>query len=340
VIETALEQLAAGSNLTHDEMSQVMDSVMQGECTDQQITTLLTSLHEKGESVEEIAGAAASLRRHMQRIRSRHSDLIDTCGTGGDRCGTFNISTAAAIVTAACGVPVAKHGNRRITSRSGSVDVLAQLGVNVEADLETVEHCLDDVGICFCFAPLMHPSMKHVAAVRRQLGTPTIFNMLGPLCNPASTPYQLIGVGRPQLRPKLAAALAQLGTKRAAVVCGDDGLDEVSLSGPTQVTVVEGNATRQLVWSPAEFGLPEAPVSALKVDSPAESAGLIQQVLEGQPGPPRDVVVLNAAAAIWVGGKAASLPAAATLAQRAIDQGLAQQRLQQLVAASHNQPIG
>jgi anthranilate phosphoribosyltransferase len=255
VIETALEQLAAGSNLTHDEMSQVMDSVMQGECTDQQITTLLTSLHEKGESVEEIAGAAASLRRHMQRIRSRHSDLIDTCGTGGDRCGTFNISTAAAIVTAACGVPVAKHGNRRITSRSGSVDVLAQLGVNVEADLETVEHCLDDVGICFCFAPLMHPSMKHVAAVRRQLGTPTIFNMLGPLCNPASTPYQLIGVGRPQLRPKLAAALAQLGTKRAAVVCGDDGLDEVSLSGPTQVTVVEGNATRQLVWSPAEFWL-------------------------------------------------------------------------------------
>ena len=165
--------------------------------------------------------------------------MIDTCGTGGDRSGTFNISTAAALVTAAAGVPVAKHGNRGITSKSGSADVLAALGVNIEADLATVERCLDELGICFCFAPLMHPSMRHVAAVRRKLGVPTIFNLLGPLCNPASAPFQLLGVGRPDLRDRLAAALRLLGTQRSAVVCGSDGLDEVTLNGPTHVYVVE-----------------------------------------------------------------------------------------------------
>ena len=214
-----------------DEMSQVMDLVMEGQVEDEQVTNLLTSLHETGESVEEIAGAAASLRRHMTPIRTQRTGLLDTCGTGGDRSGTFNISTAAALVTAAAGVPVAKHGNRGITSKSGSADVLAALGVNIEADVATVERCLDQLGICFCFAPLMHPSMRHVAEVRRkQLGTPTIFNSAGPTLQSCLGTLPVAGGrdGRNYVTP-LSRRLQLLGIERAAVVCGEDGLDEVTL---------------------------------------------------------------------------------------------------------------
>jgi anthranilate phosphoribosyltransferase len=334
VIRDTIEQVTAGRDLSVDEMTVVIDMVMQGACGEDEIGRLLTALHEKGESVEEVAGAAAALRRHMTPIRSRHAVLIDTCGTGGDHSGTFNISTAAALVTAAAGVPVAKHGNRGITSKSGSADVLAALGVNIEADLATVQRCLDQLGLCFCYAPLMHPSMRHVAVVRRKLATPTIFNLLGPLCNPASAPFQLLGVGRPALRERLAAALCLLGTRRSAIVCGSDGLDEVTLNGATQVVLVERQAMQSLTWTPSEFGLPETTLETLLVGGPAQSASLILDVLAGTRGAARDIVVMNSAAALWVAGHVPTLLSGAEAAGEAIDSGAARHLLTQLAALS------
>ena len=213
MIAAALDRLSASENLSFSEMSDVIDLVMRGEVPDDQIAALLTALRIKGETVEEIAGAAAALRRHMRRIASGRTGLLDTCGTGGDGSRTFNISTAAALVVAAAGVPVAKHGNRAASSRSGSADVLAALGVNVDADLPRVERCLDELGICFCFAPLFHPAMKQVGEVRKRLGVPTIFNLLGPLSNPAGATFQLLGVGKPHLRTTLAGGAAAAGNR-------------------------------------------------------------------------------------------------------------------------------
>ena len=207
MIETTLKAVEARQDLSMEQMAETIGVIMDGRCSDDQITRLLVALHEKGETVAEVAGAATAMREHMTPIRSRHAEVIDVVGTGGDRSGTFNISTAAALVTAAAGMPVAKHGNRRFTSRSGSADVLAVLGVNFEADVPRVEACLDELGICFCFAPLLHKAMTHVAAARKKIRTPTIFNILGPLVNPASAPFQLLGVGRAELQPLLAEAL-------------------------------------------------------------------------------------------------------------------------------------
>ena len=336
MLQATIEKIRRGDDLSMDEMADVMDRVMRGDVAPSDIAELLTELHKKGESVAEVAGAAVAMRRHMTPIRSRRTELVDTCGTGGDRSGTFNISTAAAIVAAAAGVSVAKHGNRSVTSKSGSADVLAELGVNIEADLATVERCLDELGICFCFAPLMHPAMKNVAAVRRQLGFPTIFNILGPLSNPASAPYQLLGVGRASLRSTLAAALEQLGTRRAAVVCGDDGLDEVTSSAATRVAVVEQDHHYEVTWEPQHFGVERSELAALRVDSPQASAAVIRSVLNGYPGPARNIVVLNAAAAVWVAGRADTLASAADAAREAIDSGRAKQLLVQLAEASHS----
>lgn len=333
-IITAVGRVSGGEDLSVTEMTTVVDSIMQGEWTDQQIQLLLNALRVKEETVEEIAGAAAAMRRHMTPIRSRRSGVIDTCGTGGDGSGTFNISTAAALVTAAAGVPVAKHGNRGITSKSGSANVLAELGVNIDASVATVERCLDEIGICFCFAPALHPAMRHVATARKQLGVPTIFNLLGPLCNPASAQFQLLGVGKPHLREKLAAALSLLGAPRAVVVCGEDGLDEVTLSGPTQVTLVTGDSRTQLVWHPADFGVAEADKSSMLIDGPARSAAIIRDVLAGKSGPPRDIVVINAAAALWTAGWSDSLPECAKQAMAAIDSGKARSLLSRLAEVS------
>lgn len=331
MIQRTLGRLAVGEDLSLEETSAAVESIMSGECTQGEIALLLTGLRLKGETVEEVAGAAAAMRRRMTRIRTRRQGLIDTCGTGGDGLGTFNISTAAALVTAAAGVPVAKHGNRRVTSKSGSADVLAQLGVNIEAGAACVEACLDELGICFCFAPLWHASMKQVAPVREKLGVPTIFNLLGPLTNPAGAPFQLLGVGRAELRPLLSRALALLGTERALVVRGDDGLDEVTLAGTTEVSEVCGGQTREFVWTAADFGVEPAGLAALTVGGPAESAQVIRAVLAGKPGPPRDIVVMNAAAALWTARKADDLPASARLAAEAIDGGAARDLLARLV---------
>ena len=334
MIQSLLGRVAGGEDLSQDEMSGAIDAIMRGGWTDEQIALLLTGLHHKGETVAEVAGAAAAMRRHMTPIRSQRSGLLDTCGTGGDGSATFNISTAAALVTAAAGVPVAKHGNRRITSRTGSADVLSQLGVNIDASVSVVEACLDELGICFCFAPLLHGAMKHVAEVRRKLGFPTIFNLLGPLSNPAGAEYQLLGVGRAPLRPLLAQALARLDAQKAVVVWGSDGLDEVTLNGSTSVSETTASGVREFTWQPADFGIQPASLESLRVEGPAESAAMIRRVLDAEAGPAKDIVVLNAAAALWTAGKATTPAEAAPMAQAAIDSGAARALLARLAKRS------
>jgi anthranilate phosphoribosyltransferase len=330
-----LRRVEARQDLTMEEMSQAIGTIMEGKWSEDQIGRFLLALHQKGETVAEVAGAAAAMRRHVTPIRHNRQVLLDTCGTGGDGSRTFNVSTAAALVVAAAGVPVAKHGNRGITSRSGSADVLAALGVNVEAEVACVEACLEELGICFCFAPLLHQAMRHVAPVRRKLGVPTIFNILGPLANPACAPFQLVGVGRAHLRPLLAEALAILGARRAAVVHGEDGLDEVTLNGATLATETGSTGTRHWRWTAADFGLSPSPLDSLVVEGPQQSAEIIRGVLRGQRGPARDIVLANAAAALWIAGVADTLAAGARAAVLAIDSRAAEDLLARLVERSH-----
>jgi len=348
-IATLLGQVAGGGDLSYEDTDAAFESIMAGQWTDDQIGLFLTSLAAKGETIDEIAGAAAAMRRHMTPIRSRHQELLDTCGTGGGGSTTFNISTTAAIVAAAAGVPVAKHGNRSITSKSGSADVLAELGVNINATISQVESCLDELGLCFCFAPLMHPAMKHVAAVRKRLGIRTIFNILGPLANPAGASYQLLGAGRPELRPLLAGAMAKLGTRRSLIVSGEDGLGDVTLSGATFVTEVATagispdsaksidtvSTMREFVWQPEDFGVERQSLTTLAIETPAESAAVIRALLSGERGAPRDIVIVNAAAGLIVSGKETETHVAAERAAKAIDGGAALLLLQRLVERSH-----
>jgi anthranilate phosphoribosyltransferase len=335
MIETAIRQTEAGRDLSMDEVVETFEQIMCGRCAEDDIARWLLALNRKGASVSEVAGAALALRRKMTPIRSSRPELLDTCGTGGDQLSTFNISTAAALVTAAAGVPVAKHGNRAASSRSGSADVLAVLGVNVEADVACVERCLDELGICFCFAPLLHNAMKHVAPVRKKLGVPTIFNILGPLVNPAGASRQLLGVGRAKYRTLLAEALVLLGTARSAVVNGSDGLDEVTLTGFTDVAEATGQI-RHFRWTPADFGLESIELASIQVSGPEQSASTIRGVLAGRPGPARAIVVANAAAAIWTAGAAETPATGAAMAARAIDTGAASDLLARLASLSHH----
>ena len=335
MIDAVLTLLESGQDLTMEQMTEALDAVMEGRCTEDQIARLLLGLHRKGETVGEVAGAASALRKHMTPIRTRRTGVLDTCGTGGDGARTFNISTAAALVTAAAGVPVAKHGNRRITSRSGSADVLTALGVNVEAGVSRVEACLDELGICFCFAPLLHCAMRHVASVRSRLGVPTIFNILGPLTNPAAAPYQLLGVGRRSLQPLLSQALTRLGAIRVLVVHGADGLDEVTLTGPTHAIEATPAGLRSFELTPGDFGLECRSLETTLVEGPDQSAEMIRQVLADRPGAARDVVVINAAAALWVAGRDESLKTCAGLAAEAIANGAAAELLARLAELSH-----
>jgi anthranilate phosphoribosyltransferase len=335
-INTLLGRVSAGEDLSHDEMAVAIGQVMTGAWSEEQIGLLLTTLAAKGETVAEVAGAAAAMRANMTPIRSRHEKLLDTCGTGGGGSTTFNISTSAALVIAATGVPVAKHGNRSVTSKSGSADVLAELGVNIQADVPQVERCLDELGICFCFAPLMHPAMKHVGAVRKKLGIRTIFNLLGPLANPAGASFQLLGVGIPELRPLIASALGMLGTARSLVVSGGEGLGEVSLAGATEVTQIESASEQEFSWQPTDFGLQQSSLDAIQVTNPGESAALVRTVLAGEPGPARDIVLLNAAAGLLAAGHCATPTEGAELAAEAIDRGQAAALLEQLGRLSHD----
>jgi anthranilate phosphoribosyltransferase len=332
---TLLGHVAGGGNLSFEEMAAAFDAIMSGQWSDDQIGLLLTALAAKGETVDEIAGAADAMRRHMTLIRSGHTEVLDTCGTGGGDSKMFNVSTTAAIVAAAAGVPVAKHGNRSITSRSGSADVLTELGVNINASTSQVEACLDELGLCFCFAPLAHPAMKHVAAVRKKLGIRTIFNIIGPLVNPAGACFQLLGAGRPELRPLLAGALLRLGTKRSFIVSGEDGLGDVTLAGSTNVTEVAGGRLREFTWEPEDFGIARRSLDGLLIDTPAASAVVIRKVLSGASGSARDIVILNAAAGLLAAGRATEPKSAAALAAEAIDSGAAERLLLRLAECSH-----
>lgn len=330
-----LTALQSRQDLSREQMRSAIGWLLTGEADAGEMRQMLERLADKGETIDELAGAAQALRDSMRPLQCSAETIVDTCGTGGDGSHTFNISTAAAIVAAAAGVVVAKHGNRKVTSSTGSADVLSELGINLEASPETVQQCLEQIGICFCFAPHFHPAMRHVGAVRREIPRPTIFNRLGPLANPASANCQVLGVGAADLRDtslqdSMAAALRELGTKRSIVVRGHDGVDELSLSAPTRVIEVQGRELREFEWCPSDFGLKASNRDALFADDPKSSADCIRQVLGGQPGPKRDVVVLNAAAALWIAGKSPSLPECAELAQAAIDTGAANSLVEKL----------
>ena len=314
-----------------DETSAVFDRLMDGRFTPAQTGALLTALRMKGEGVEELTGAAAAMRRHAVLIDTGGLPVVDTCGTGGDRAGTFNISTTAALVVAGAGVPVAKHGNRAVTSKCGSADVLVELGVNIEAPPETVEECIRDIGIGFLFAQKLHPAMKHAAPVRRELGIRTIFNMLGPLTNPANARGQILGVFAPELTESFAAVLRTLGSKRAFIVHGRDGLDEITVTTTTRVTELHDGRLRTYELDPLPFIGAYHPADSLRGGSPQENAAITRRVLAGESGAARDIVLLNAAAGIVAGGKADDLRKGFELAEISIDSGQAAAKLQALI---------
>jgi anthranilate phosphoribosyltransferase len=312
-------------------MRSAIEAIMEGKCRDGEIAAFLTALRMKGETVDEIVGAALVMREHVVSIDAARDGLLDTCGTGGDALCTFNISTAAALVAAACGVPVAKHGNRSLSSPSGSAEVLRELGVNIEVGVPVVERCIRELGVGFCYAPLLHPSMRHAQPVRLQIRFRTVFNILGPLTNPARASYQLLGVSRRELVEMLGEALSRLGTRHAFVVCGHDGLDEVSLTGPTFVCQVREGTTHALQWHPQDFGLPACRLEDLAISSATESAERIRQVLAGTTGPCRDIVLANAAAALLAAGQVTELRSGVLRAAQAIDSSRARRLLESLV---------
>lgn len=331
MILDATKQVSEGQSLSQEQMTSVFDAIMKGESSNAEIKSLLVALHEKGETVDELAGAAAAMRQHMTPIRTRRENCVDTCGTGGGKSGIFNVSTAAAIVAASAGASVAKHGNRSSTSRTGSADVLAELGVNVECSIEVTQKCLDQLGLCFCFAPLFHPSVKHVTKVRKSLDHPTVFNLLGPLCNPANAPYQILGVGRPETRETIARALAKLGTERALVVHSRDGLGEISISDTTDVSEVRKTFVTEGTLTPADFNLEPDSMMMIKAGDPKESAEIIKRVLAGHGGAARGIVVANAAAALWISGLCDNLEIGVERCSTAIDNGQASEMLKDLV---------
>jgi anthranilate phosphoribosyltransferase len=289
----------------------------------------------KGERPAEIVGFARTMREHSVKLSAPAGDVFDTCGTGGDRSGTFNISSAAAIVVAACGVKVAKHGNRSVSSQCGSADVFETLGVNIAAAPAVVERMLHEAGIAFFFAPTFHPSMKHAAQTRRDLGIRTAFNLLGPLTNPAGARRQVVGVPRPELTELLARALLLLGSDRAWVVHGADGIDEISTTGHTKVSECRGGAVNTFYVHPADFGMAKASPADLKGGNAAANAGIVSAILDGTPGAPRDVVLLNAGAALFVAGQVEGVRAGIARAAAAVDSGAARATLEKMVRTSH-----
>lgn len=331
-ITTALNHVFAGRNIPCADTEAAFAAIMDGECSETDIASLLTALRVRGEATEELAGAAAVMRQRATRIDCRSTGLLDTCGTGGDQLHTFNISTATAFVAAGAGVPVAKHGNRSVSSASGSADVLEALGVFLQLSPGQVGQCIDEAGIGFCFAPLLHAAMKNVVPVRKALGFRTIFNLLGPLTNPAGAPFQLLGASRLVFAERMAAALHQLGSQRTLVVCGNDELDEVSLWGRTNWFEVTPQGVRAGTWTAESFGLPECSVAELRASGPADSAQIIRAVLNGQPGPARHIVVANAAAGLIAAGRATGPAEGAALAAQAIDSGRAREVLEKLIA--------
>jgi anthranilate phosphoribosyltransferase len=334
VIQAALARLLDGRDLTRSEARAVMDQIMSGEATAAQIGAFLVALRLKRETPDEIAGCAEAMRSHVLAVHPKRRDLVDTAGTGGDGARTFNISTAAALVAAAAGAGVAKHGNRAVSSASGSADVLEALGFDLELPAERVERSIDELGFGFLFAPTHHPAMRFAAPVRRELAVRTVFNVLGPLTNPAGARAQVVGVYAPELAATIAEVLAQLGARRAFVVHGADGIDELSPTGVNLVCEVQNGHVTQHEVDPLDFGIPRCAPSALAGDSPADNARTIREIFAGAKGPRRDAVVLNAAGAIAAAGHADGLADGVARAAETIDSGAAGERLEKLVAFS------
>ena len=336
-IQQAIAQLVAGTNLTEQEMVEVMNQVMTGEATPIQVGAFLTALRIQGETVEEVTGAARVMREKASHVDAGEGCVLDTCGTGGDGKNTFNISTTVAFVVAAAGITVAKHGNRAVSSGSGSADVLGALGVKIDVPKETVERCLREVGLGFLFAPALHGAMKYAAAPRREVGIRTIFNLLGPLTNPAKASHQLIGIYDGTLIETVAQVLGNLGSQRAMVVHGEEGLDEISLGGPTAVAEWKDGAVGRYTLSPEEFGFEKCPADRLTAADPAECAAIVTAVLKGEPGPARDVVLLNGGAALCVSERVATIADGIDLARERIDSGAALETLQHLVEVTNEE---
>jgi anthranilate phosphoribosyltransferase len=332
MIQQALAQLLDGRDLSRDEARTVMGSIMSGEATPAQIAGFLIALRAKGETADEIAGCAEAMREHVLPVRPRRADLVDTAGTGGDGAKTINISTAAALVAAAAGAGVAKHGNRAVSSASGSADVLEALGFELELPPERVADSIDELGFGFLFAPTHHPAMRHAAPVRRELAARTVFNVLGPLTNPAGARAQVVGVYAPELVRTIAEVLAQLGASRAFVVHGAGGIDELSPAGPNFVCEVVDGSVRARNIDPLELGIARCDPSELRGGSPAENAAAIRAVFVGEDGGRRSAILLNAAGAIAAGGHAEDLREGLELARNAVDSGAAAARLDELIA--------
>ena len=336
----ALLKVMEKADLSAAEAAAAMDDIVEARVAPAQVAGLLVGLAMKGERPGEIVGFATAMRDRAVQIAVEPGTTADLCGTGGDGSGTFNISSAASIVAAACGVTVAKHGNRSVSSRCGSADVFEALGVNLSAGAATLASCLQHAGIAFLFAPALHPSMRHVVAVRKDLAVRTAFNLLGPLTNPTRPAYQIVGVPRPELTELLARALTLLGSRRAWVVHGADGLDELSTTGYSKVSECRDGAVKTFYVHPSDVGLPKAPQTALAGGDAAANADIVRGVLEGLPGPARDVVLLNAGAALFVAGRVPCLADGLAAAARAIDSGAAQRTLDLLVRWSGAPPDG
>lgn len=330
MLTDALAKIVDGETIDRETARAAMACIMSGEATEAQIGAFLVALRMEGETAEEISGFAEAMRESSVRVHSAHPKLVDTCGTGGDALDTFNISTAAALVTAAAGAPVAKHGNRSVSSRCGSADVLAALGVRIDLAPSDVEVCLDEVGIGFLFAPSHHPAMKHAIGPRRELGLRTVFNILGPLTNPAGATRQVLGVFAPELTELLARTLADLGSDHALVVHGVDGLDELSTLGETQVSELRDGTIETYTVTPEQFGLRRATVEQLAGDEPDPSARLLVDAISGVDEPRAEIVALNAAAALYVGEVAGDLAAGIEIAREAIESGAAVRKLDDL----------
>ncbi len=335
-IQTAIKTVIAGQDLARQEMTEVMQQIMTGECTPAQIGGFLVGLRMKGESIDEITAAAKVMRELSTRVTVDLEFLVDTCGTGGDASGSFNISTASAVVAAAAGAKVAKHGNRSVSSKSGRADVLEAAGVNLDIDPEAVGACIESVGVGFMFAQKHHSAMRHAIGPRKEMAVRTIFNLLGPLTNPAGAPNQVIGVFADELVEPIAQVLKQLGSHHVMVVHAEDGMDEISISSKTRVAELKYGEVSSYTISPVDFGIEMAEPDELRVDGVEQSLAMIQSVLANTPGPALDIVCLNAGAAIYVSGVADSLEAGVEKARTAIADGKASAVLAQLVAKSNS----
>ena len=330
MLQQVLAKIVDGRHLEAAEAEAALDEIMSGEATEAQIGALLVALRMKGETAAEIAGFARAMRAKCVTVSPTVAGVVDTCGTGGDARDTFNISTTAAFVAAGAGVPIAKHGNRAVSSQCGSADVLKELGVEISLSPQAVARCIDEVGIGFLFAPELHPAMKHAVGPRKQLALRTVFNLLGPLTNPAGAKRQLIGVYDPAFAPLMAEALQANGSEHVLIVHGLVGLDEIALTGPTHVTELREGQIEDYQITAATLGLSESPIEAVSGGDPAASAQYLLGVLRGEPGPRRDITLANAAAAIYVGGKAGSLAEGVAVAQSSLDSGTALTRFEAL----------